>query len=124
MKKASLFLFLLVLAMLLSACSAGNIEKFCDGQSLKWDGFGSRYVDDLKYYALFEAGTLTIEKHTPREYSFTGKYWAADETFEFHYTLQGRDTIIIEGETYTYTIENERVTFDKDLMGIEKYWAR
>ncbi len=86
--------------------------------------FARRYVDDVKYYALFEDGTLTIEKRTPKEYSFTGKIWTADETYEFSYELKGNDTVIIEGETYTYEISDGRVEFDRDLIGIDEYWAR
>lgn len=124
MKKFILVLLLLMMLLLLSACGTGNIEKFCDGQSLHWDGFGYRHVDDVMYYALFEDGTLTIEERTPKEYSFTGKIWTTDETFEFSYELKGNDTVIIEGETYTYEISDGRVEFDRELMGFDKYWAR
>jgi len=110
---------------MLSACGGKNIEKLCDGSSLSWDGFGAHHVEGYKYYALFEDGTLTIEERTPKNYPNTsGPVWTADKTLKFQYTLKGNDTVIIEGETYTYTISDRRVTFDKKLMGIEDSWIQ
>lgn len=124
MKKIAIAVLLITLTLTLSSCGGSNIEKFCDGSSLYWDGFDAHYGVDEAYYALFENGTLTIEKRTPKKFQTMGTLWTVDESYEYSYVLQGNDTVIIEGETYTYEITDSRVQFSKDLMGIEDWWTR
>ena len=125
MKKALSILLALVICLSLCACGK-NIEKFCGGYSIQWDGYEGQHNDSVNYHALFENGVLTIEKRIPQSSSSspTGKLWVVDETNEYHYELKGNDTIIIDGTTYTYEINGDRVKFDKDLMGIDNYWKQ
>ncbi len=110
----------------LCACGGTNVEKLCNGSKLLWDNYEGQNNDSVKYYALFENGTLTIEKCTPKDIpGVTGKAWTADETFEYSYTLKGNDTVIIDDTTYTYKISgNSRVTFNKGLMGTSDAWRK
>lgn len=123
MKKALSLLLVLVLCLSLCACGGTNIEKFCDGYDIKWDGYEGQHNNSVKYYALFKDGTLTITKYVPNTYSTGGK-WKVAETKEYSYELQGNDTVIIDGETYTYEISDDRVSFNKELVGIESWWKR
>lgn len=126
MKKTISLLLALVLCLSLCACGGTNIEKFCAGSSICWDGYEGQHNDTVTYYALFENGILTIEKRTPKASSSspTGKIWTVAESNQYRYELQGSDTVIIEGEAYTYEIIDKRVKFDKDLMGIDNYWKQ
>lgn len=126
MKKTISLFLALVMCLSLCACGGTNIEKFCAGSSIRWDGYEGQHNDTVSYSALFENGVLTIEKRTPTAYSGspTGKLWIVEETTEYSYELKGNDTVIIEGVTYTYEITADRVVFDKDLMGIDNYWKR
>ena len=126
MKKALTLLLALTLCLSLCACGSNNIEKFCGGSSIKWDGYEGQNNDSVAFYALFENGVLTIEKRIPKSSSSspTGQLWVVDERSEYRYELKGNDTVVIDGETYTYEITDNRVKFDKDLMGIENYWKR
>lgn len=126
MKKIISLLLVLVMCFALAACGGSSIEKFCGGSSIQWDGYEAQHSDDVNYYALFENGVLTIEKRVPKNSSSspTGKVWVVAETKEYHYELQGNNTVIIDGETYTYEITDDRVKFNKDLMGIDNYWKR
>lgn len=110
----------------LTACGGNNIEKFCDGGSIRWDGYEGQNNDESVYYALFENGVLTIEYRVAEDSSNspTGKLMILEDSEEYNYELKGNDTVIIDGETYTYEIENDRVKFNKALMGIESYWKR
>lgn len=126
MKRLITWLLIQVLCLSLCACGGTNIEKFCDGYSIMWDGYEGQNNDSEKYYALFSDGTLTIEKRTSKESasSPTGKLWSVVGTEKYSYELKGSDTVIIDGETYTYEISNNRVKFNKDLVGIETWWKR
>ena len=58
------------------------------------------------------------------EDSPTGKLWIVTESAEFPYVLEGSDTVIIEGETYTYEIDGDTVHFNKDLLEIDSWWEK
>lgn len=67
MEMKRLITLLLGFTMLFSLCACGvsNIEDFCDGYSIRWDGAQSDRDDTQCFYALFEDGVLTIERKTP-----------------------------------------------------------
>ena len=119
MKKLIVMLLAVVMSLSLVACGGSNIEKFCGGYDIVWDGYEGQHNDSVRFYALFENGTLTIEKREK-----DGSQWPVKETKEYSYELEGKNKVIIDGETYTYEITDDRVKFDKDLMGIVKYWKR
>lgn len=125
MKKVISILLIIALCFCLVACGQ-NIETFCGGSSIKWDGYEGQHNDKFGYYATFEDGTLTIEKREAKADSGspTGKRMEVVETKTYSYELQGNDTVIIDGETYTYSFSSGRVEFDKDLCGIESWWKQ
>ena len=125
MKKA--LSLLLALVMCLSLCACGkNIERFCGGYSIRWSGFEGNHSDNVTYYALFEDGVLTIEKciYAPSSSSPSGKTLVDKETNEYRYELEGNNSVVIDGVTYTYEINGDLVDFDKKLMGIASMWER
>lgn len=126
MKKLLALMLAAALALSLVACGGSNIEKFCDGYSIFWDNYEGQYNDEIHYYALFENGVLTIERRELKPFpaSPTGTAYLVTETTEYNYELEGKDTVIIDGETYIYEISNDRVGFNKDLMGISSWWKR
>lgn len=126
MKKLLVLMLAVAFALSLTACGGTNIEKFCDGYSIFWDNYEGQHNDEIHYYALFEDGVLTIEqrKLQPFSASTTGTAYLVEETETYNYELEGNDTIIIDGETYTYEISDNRVEFNKDLMGISSWWKR
>ena len=126
MKKIIAIALVLLLCLSFTACGAKDIEKFCDGSSLHWNGPTARKSDDVNFYATFEDGILTVEMREPMDYedSPTGKLWIVTESAEFPYVLEGSDTVIIEGETYTYEIDGDTVHFNKDLLEIDSWWEK
>ena len=126
MKKMIALLMAVAMCLLLIACSSGNIESFCDGYSISWDGYEAQNNDKTVFRAEFTDGVLTIEEweYEADPSSPTGKSGKAVETMTYNYELEGNDTVIIEGETYTYEIDDDIVKFDKELMGIDSWWKR
>ncbi len=126
MKKAISLILALVLCLSLTACGGSNIEKFCDGGSIMWDGYAAHNNEKTVFYAEFTNGVLTIEEweYKASSSSPSGKSGKVVDTQTYNYELQGNDTVIIDGTTYTYEIKDNRVIFDKKLAGIESAWKR
>ena len=106
----------------LTACGNGNIEKFCDGSSIMWDGYEAHNSDDVVYRAEFSNGSLKVEKWEYKD--GIGKPGNVVESNTYNYELDGNYTVIIDGDTYTYEISDGRVEFNKKLMGIESSWKQ
>lgn len=124
MKKIIVTLLALVMMLSLTACGGKNIEQFCDGADLRWNGAASSLVNDAKYYASFEDGVLTIVRREQRDVPPAGLLWMVVETQTYNYELEGNDTIIIEGLiTYKYEIHGDEVVFDENLVGLDNYWV-
>lgn len=118
---------ILALIMCLSLCACGkNIERFCGGYSIRWFGYEGLHNDSVTYYALFEDGVLTIERciYEPSSSSPSGKVQVSKETNEYHYELKGNNSVVIDGVTYTYEINDDLVVFDQKLMGIAAMWTQ
>lgn len=126
MKRLITLLLALTMLIPLCACGVSNIEDFCEGYSIRWDGIQSNRDDTQCFYALFEDGVLTIERKTPipSSTSPTGAIWITSESGQFPYELQGNDTVIIDGETYKYEFYDDIVKFDKPLLDIDYWWSR
>ena len=127
MKK--LILAILTACLLFSLCACQktdniNIEDFSAKHSVMYKE--SKYVS---YYCDFENGILTVDRNTYKDNpaSPSGVILVDTETTTYHYTLNGYNSITVNGVTYSYrayqVAEYESyVDFTTPFLGLSKRW--